>query len=112
VYGGLFANDEELCTSLQLSGNGTDEMLWRLPLHPRYQDMMRSQVADIVNSNPNGMAHPVQGATFLEFFVEKGTPWAHIDMAGHGTVDSDSGPLVPGPTGYGVRVLSEFVKGL
>jgi leucyl aminopeptidase len=112
VYAGLFANDEALFNALQLSGNATDEMLWRLPLHPRYREMMRSQVADIVNSNLSGMAHPVQGATFLEHFVSKGTAWAHIDMAGHGTVESDSGPLVAGPTGFGVRLLSEFVKGL
>ncbi len=112
VYAGLFANDEPLFSALQMSGNATDEMLWRLPLHPRYRDMMRSQVADIVNSNLSGMAHPVQGATFLEYFVRKGTPWAHIDMAGHGTVERDSGPLVAGPTGFGVRLMSEFVKGL
>ncbi len=112
VYAGLFANDEALFNSMQMSGNATDEMLWRLPLHLRYRDMMRSQVADIVNSNLNGMAHPVQGATFLEYFVSKGTPWAHIDMAGHGTVERDSGPLVAGPTGFGVRLMSEFVRGL
>jgi leucyl aminopeptidase len=112
VYAGLFANNEALCESLVMSGNATDEMLWRLPLHARYQEMMRSQVADIVNSNMSGMAHPVQGATFLEYFVAKGTPWAHIDMAGHATVERDSGPLVAGPTGFGVRLLSEFVKGM
>ena len=112
VYAGLFSNDEALAGSLQASGFGTDEMVWRLPLHARYQDMMRSQVADIQNSNMSGLAHPVQGATFLEFFVEKGVPWAHIDMAGHATVERDAGPLVPGPTGFGVRLLSEFIKGL
>jgi leucyl aminopeptidase len=112
VYAGLFANDEKLCAAVQTAGYATDEMLWRLPLHARYQDMMRSPVADVQNSNMSGMAHPVQGATFLEFFVKRGTPWAHIDMAGHGTVERDAGPLVPGPTGFGVRLLSEFVKSL
>jgi hypothetical protein len=33
-------------------------------------------------------------------------------MAGHATVERDSGPLVAGPTGFGVRLLSEFVKGM
>ena len=71
---------------------------------------MRSPVADIVNSNMSGLAHPVQGATFLEWFVTKGTPWAHIDMAGVGDSDRDLGALVAGPTGFGVRILSELAS--
>ncbi|HXH61012.1 MAG TPA: leucyl aminopeptidase family protein [Fimbriimonadaceae bacterium] len=110
VYAGVFSNDDDLCWSLVTTALATDEMLWRLPLHPRYDAMMKSQVADIVNSNMSGMAHPVQGAVFLQNFVKKSVPWAHIDMAGHGTVDKDSNALVPGPTGFGVRLLSEFAS--
>ncbi len=109
VYAGVFANEDAILSNLIEAGGETDELLWQLPLHTRYQDMMRSQVADIVNSNMSGLAHPVQGATFLEWFVAKGTPWAHIDMAGVGGVEKDTGALVPGPTGFGVRLLSEFV---
>jgi leucyl aminopeptidase len=110
VYAGVFANDDTLCKSVVAAGESTDEILWRLPLHPRYQDMMRSNVADIVNSNMSGLAHPVQGATFLEWFVAKGTPWAHIDMAGVGDTDRDLGALVAGPTGFGVRLMAEFAS--
>lgn len=109
VYAGVFANDEATLSRLIAAGESTDEILWELPLHERYREMMKSQVADMVNSNLSGAAHPVQGATFLEAFVANGTPWAHIDMAGVGGVEKDAGALVPGPTGFGVRLLSEFV---
>lgn len=109
VYGGIFSNDDTLCATVQEAGESTDEMLWRLPLHERYKSLMKSQVADIVNSSAKRSAHPVQGAIFLEYFVKKGTAWAHIDMAGKGTVDKDTGAIVPGPTGFGVRVLTEAV---
>lgn len=112
VYGGVFSNDDDLCETVQAAGDETDEMLWRLPLHERYKPMMKSQVADIVNSGAKRGAHPIQGAVFLEYFVKEGVPWAHIDMAGKGTVDADSGAIVPGPTGFGVRVLTEAVERL
>lgn len=106
VYAGLFSNDDALCEALTVCGEECDELLWRLPLHERYKELMKSDVADLVNSNLSGAAHPVQGATFLQTFVSAGVPWAHIDMAGRGWSDKNSGGLVAGPTGFGVRTLA------
>jgi leucyl aminopeptidase len=58
--------------------------------------MMKSPVADILNSNPNRKAHPIQGAAFLSYFVKDGIPWAHIDIAGVHAVEGDNGPFVKG----------------
>ena len=71
-----------------------------------------SQVADIINSNANRKAHPIQGAAFLSYFVKGGVPWAHIDIAGVHAVDSDTGPFIKGPTGFGVRLLADLVAGI
>ena len=84
----------------------------RLPLHEEYREMLKSPVADIINSNPNRKAHPIQGAAFLSYFVPEGTPWAHIDIAGVHSVDADTGPFVKGPTGFGVRLLADLIQGL
>ena len=73
--------------------------------------MMKSPVADILNSNPNRKAHPIQGAAFLSYFVEEGVPWCHLDIAGVHATDKDSGPYIAGPTGWGTRILAEFVAG-
>jgi leucyl aminopeptidase len=71
---------------------------------------MRSPHADILNSNPARMAHPIQGAAFLSFFVEKQVPWCHIDIAGVANVESANDLFVKGPTGWGVRTLVELVR--
>ena len=77
-----------------------------------YREMMKSTVADIVNSNPNRKAHPIQGAAFLTYFVKEETPWAHIDIAGVHAVDSDIGPFIKGPTAFGVRLLADLIAGM
>ena len=112
TYAGLFCEDEALLSSLEAAASVSGERLWRLPMHEEYRDMMKSPVADIVNSNPNRKAHPIQGAAFLSYFVTDEIPWAHIDIAGVHAVDADSGPFIKGPTGYGVRLLAELVRGL
>jgi len=112
VFAGLFSNDDSLATALSDAGEATGEKAWRLPLHSDYRDMMKSEVADLVNSASNRGAHPVAGAIFLSHFVREGVPWAHIDIAGVSNSDKNSGPFVVGPTGYGVRLLAAFLEGL
>ena len=72
---------------------------------------MRAKHADVWNSAPKRDAHPIQGAAFLSHFVDEEVPWAHIDIAGTATVDSDTDLFVAGPTGYGVALATELVAG-
>jgi len=112
TYAGMFCDDAGLIARLEAAADLSGERVWRLPMHVEYREMMKSTVADIVNSNPNRKAHPIQGAAFLSYFIKDGTPWAHIDIAGVHAVDSDTGPFIKGPTGYGVRLLAALVEGL
>lgn len=112
VYAGLFCEDVSLLARLERAAEVSGERVWRLPLHAEYRELMKSPVADLVNSNPGRKAHPIQGAVFLTHFVERKIPWAHIDIAGVHAVDADRGPFIKGPTGYGVRLLAELVHGL
>ncbi len=109
TYAGLFCEDDGLRAQLEQASEASGERIWRLPLHQEYRDMLKSPVADIINSNPNRKAHPIQGAAFLSYFVTENMPWAHIDIAGVHAVDGDNGPFVKGPTGYGVRLLADLV---
>ncbi|MBX3112362.1 MAG: leucyl aminopeptidase family protein [Fimbriimonadaceae bacterium] len=110
VRGGVFANDDALARQLEDAGEATGERLWRLPLDPEYKDQMKSEVADLVNSNLGKGAHAPCAAAFLGAFVKPETRWGHIDMAGMGKVDKPTGAIAPGPTGYGARLLAQFVK--
>lgn len=110
VYAGMFCEDDRLRGVVEKAAAATGERVWRLPLHSDYRDMMKSPIADILNSSPSREAHPVQGAAFLSYFVEKGIPWCHLDIAGVHALDSASGPFAAGPTGYGARLLARAVE--
>jgi len=110
TYCGMFCDDDGLREQVETAAAACDERVWRLPHHQEYNDMMKSTVADIVNSNPNRKAHPIQGAAFLSFFVKKGIPWCHLDIAGVHAVEGTTGPFQEGPTGWGVRLLANLLS--
>jgi leucyl aminopeptidase len=105
VYAGLFANNRALADSLMAAGEKCGEKLWPMPLDEAYGKMLASPIADLRNVSGEGKASIVSAA-FLSRFVEKGVAWAHIDMSG---MRLDSTGLA---SGFGVRLLSEFVKEL
>lgn len=110
VYAGLWCEHDRLRDHIQRASDVSGERVWRMPMHREYRDMMKSSVADIVNSAPVREAHPVQGAAFLSYFVEPDVPWAHIDIAGVHEVSKDTGPFVEGSTGWGVRLLANLLE--
>jgi len=106
---GVFCNDENLLAQVQAAAETSGEKIWRMPLWKEHKEFMRSQHADILNSNPSRNAHPIQGAAFLAYFVDEMVPWAHIDIAGVHAVDADKDLCCTGPTGYGVRLLADLI---
>jgi len=111
TYAGLWCDDDGLREKLEAASAATGERVWRLPHHQEYRDMMKSPVADVWNSAPVREAHPIQGAAFLSYFCADGIPWAHIDIAGVHATEKDKGMYVAGPTGFGARLLAQFVDG-
>lgn len=106
----MWCDDDELRAKLEAAGETTGERVWRMPHDPAYNAMMRSPIADILNSAPVREAHPIQGAAFLAHFVEEGVRWAHIDIAGTHANDKDTACMISGPTGFGARLLAELVE--
>ena len=75
----LFANDDALASELLAAGMAVGDPVWRLPLWAPYHDMLKSGIADMVNSADGGFAGAITAALFLEKFVPAGVPWAHFD---------------------------------
>lgn len=75
----MFANDDPLADALLAAGTAAEDPLWRLPLWQPYNRMFRSDIADLNNNAEGGFAGAIVGALFLQRFVPKGTPWAHVD---------------------------------
>ena len=107
---GLFCNDDQLRGRIECAAEAAGERVWRLPLWDDYREMMKSKHADIWNSAPVRHAHPIQGAAFLSYFVDEKIPWAHLDIAGTSSIDSEQSPFVAGPTGFGVRLLASVLE--
>jgi leucyl aminopeptidase len=74
-----FVNDEPLADALFAASRAVDDPLWRMPLWDGYDEMLKSDIADLVNAPDGGYAGAVTAALFLRRFVPEGTPWAHFD---------------------------------
>jgi len=113
LYAGCFANDDAWRDRIVLAGQRSGDLVWPFPLHPRYRRYVDSEFADLKNSSELRQASPALAAEFLHEFAGEG-PWAHVDMAGPGFLERSRGDyyLVPGGTGYGVRLIAELAAGL
>jgi leucyl aminopeptidase len=110
-YAGAFVNRDDFWQKLEAASKETGEKLWRMPLDEAFRDEMKSSVADLKNlGNQGRYGGACSAAGFLEHFIEKDIPWAHLDIAGTAMWKSDK-PITPrGGTGFGVRLLYNFIK--
>jgi leucyl aminopeptidase len=107
---GLMSNDDALARALFASGERTGERLWRLPLDDDYLDLLHSDIADLKNYSGSSQASPVTAGLFLQQFVPEGMPWAHLDILGAATTDQDLPYCPKGATGFGVRLLVDYLE--
>ena len=76
----LFANDDALANALLDAGGTETDPMWRLPLWDGYDEMLKSDIADMVNSADGPFAGAITAALFLRRFVPKEVAWAHLDL--------------------------------
>ena len=108
-YAGLFSNNDKLSNQLFESGKIDNEKVWRLPLSKEFDKLINSQIADVQNINYSGGAQSITAAQFLQRFVLKKTPWAHLDIAGMAWTKKGDDVTPSGATGYGVKLLNRLV---
>ena len=109
-YCGAFANDNALWDQLEKASKNTGEKFWRMPLDEAYRKEMESEIADLKNLGSLGRyGGACSAAGFLEHFVQEGTKWAHIDIAGTAWWKSDKPTTPKGGTGFAVRTLNELI---
>ena len=109
-YAGLFSNNDKLSKELINAGKKVDEKLWRMPLHKNFDKLINSKNADMQNINYVGGAGSTTAAQFLQRFVLKNTPWAHLDIAGMAFSKYGGALNSGGATGYGVRLLNQLIE--
>ena len=107
-HGGMFANDDALADQLLAAGATTGDKLWRMPIGPAYDKLIDSPIADMKNIGPR-WGGSITAAQFLHRFIKGDTPWAHCDIAGTVWSDKPGHTWDKGATGYGVRLIDQFV---
>ena len=108
-YAGIFANDDGLAEKLTAAGNASGDKLWRFPMGSAYDKMIDSPIADMKNVGGR-FGGSITAAQFLARYIDKGTPWAHLDIAGMVWADKPGATWDKGATGYGVRLLDRYVR--
>jgi leucyl aminopeptidase len=105
----VLSTSSRLSAELLEAAGRTDEPLWELPLIEEYRSAIASRVADIKNVSETRYGSPIFGALFLKDFVGE-TPWAHLDIAGPAWSDKGEHFLAAGATGYGARLLIDWIE--
>jgi leucyl aminopeptidase len=108
VNAGIFANDDEFYTRFNTAQQVAGEKFWRLPLDDEYREMIKSGIADIINSGGR-WGGAVTAAKFLQEFVDD-KPWIHLDIAGVAWMEENKPWIAKGPSGIAVRTLVELVQ--
>jgi len=105
--------DEGVVAQLEEAAASTGELVWHMPLVDEYEDALRSEVADVrqVANDPDVKAGSIVAALFLRRFAGS-RRWAHLDIAGTARAAKDADEITEGATGYGARLLLEFLAEL
>jgi len=112
-YAAMYTRDNVLAAQLSKAGEASGDRVWHMPLVDDYKDSLRSDIADFNHNASKGKysAGSVTAALFLENFVGS-RRWVHLDIAGTGRSEVDAGENSKGGTGFGVRLLTEWITSL
>jgi leucyl aminopeptidase len=104
----FFANDDALAEAASKAAAEVMDPLWRMPLWDPYDEMLKSDIADMANAANSPMAGCIVAAMFLKRFVPDGTPWAHLDT--YAWRDTAKAGRPKGGEALGLRAMFELMK--
>jgi len=112
-YAGMYTRDEQLARDFETAGLESGDRVWHMPLIDDYKDALESDIADFnhLAKKAKYQAKSVTAALFLEHFAGN-RRWVHLDIAGTGRSEADAGENPKGGTGYGVRLLTQWIMNL
>ncbi|MEK6744048.1 MAG: leucyl aminopeptidase [Nitrospirota bacterium] len=105
---GMVGTSEKYKQKMRAAGEKTGERVWELPLWDGYQDLIKSDIADMKNAGGRD-GSVITAACLLSKFVEK-YPWVHLDIACTAWTDKDRPYTPKGATGIGCRLLTQFLR--
>lgn len=106
---GVFSNDDAFCKDFLSAAGDEGEGAWRMPMAQAYDDMLKSNIADMKNIGGRA-AGAISAAQFLKRFVKDETPWIHLDIAGVAFTKSATTYAPKGASGWGVLALNRLIS--
>ncbi len=106
---GIFTKDQKLSDNLFKLGLKTYDRLWPLPMWDDFHEQNKSDVADVKNVGGK-WGGAITAAKFLENFVDSKIPWVHLDIAGPSILNGSNNYSKKFMTGFGVRLLFEYLQ--
>ena len=109
-HAAMYTRQKTIAKKLYEVGSQVGEKVWHMPLIDDYSVALDSDIADFNHlADKFGFsAGSITAALFLEKFVGDRN-WVHLDIAGTGRSETDTGENVKGGTGFGVRLLIEWL---
>jgi leucyl aminopeptidase len=109
INAGAFSNDDPTYEQFSRALAASGESFWRLPVTDDYREMIKSSIADIMNTGNGRWGGAITAAMFLKEFAEE-TPWVHLDIAGVAWSEETKPWMAKGPSGVAVRSIVEWVR--
>lgn len=106
----LFSNQQKLAKELMDASEQSSDPVWRLPLYSGYEELLKSNIADLSNSSASPYAGSIIAALFLQRFVDKAIPWAHFDVMAWNPVSKPGKP--EGGEAMGFRAVATYLSQL
>ncbi|MGB9404580.1 MAG: hypothetical protein WCA98_13665, partial [Candidatus Acidiferrales bacterium] len=111
VHVGAFGTPRAYLDRFLESAQAAGEKMWPMPIDDEYEEMIKSNIADIRNTGSGKGGGAITAAWFIKEFAED-TPWIHLDIAGTAWLDDNKPWSAKGPTGVAVRTLVDFAMKL
>ncbi|WP_454783492.1 leucyl aminopeptidase family protein [Legionella sp. WA2022007384] len=103
----LFTNNDHLAAEVTAASYKVVDPIWRLPLFGAYEELLRSNVADLANSSDHPYAGAIVAGLFLQRFVAKSIPWMHFDIMAWNLGNRPGKP--EGGEAMGLHTVAEYL---
>jgi leucyl aminopeptidase len=109
---GMFTDEEDMVAPLMEASKGSFEAIWRLPINDEHREGMKGAQGDLNNVGSSRYGGASKAAAFLQNFVEEGTKWTHLDIAGPAMRGTAKPPFCRDQTGFGAALMIHYISNL
>ncbi|SET74271.1 leucyl aminopeptidase [Thalassotalea agarivorans] len=105
---GFFSTSKNIANELIEAGDAVDDPVWQMPLFQSYNDLLKSDIADLSNCAVGPFGGAITAALYLQHFVGASTNWLHFDIMAFNNRALPGKPK--GGEAFGIRAVFEYLQ--